>query len=167
VDTTLPFAEKLRVFAVHNGVEETLAWVNEEDARRLIESRKVTLLKTKTKIRSLRVLDMHPGERISFARAELKHTRYSHNQETPQNPKNCWTLVYLPMGKDPAALFVQQIFMAVLMGAGGAKLVEEPKRKRKAVHARLGRTRIRDLGSVPVGHKPVAPADTRPTPKAA
>jgi hypothetical protein len=111
------------VVAIHNGVPEILGWVYEDEARRLLETRKVTLCHRKGQARRLLCTDIKPGERISFARAELKHTRYSHNRETPHNPQNCWTLIHLPE-------HVQRVFMAVLISAGGATLIPEMKRKR-------------------------------------
>jgi hypothetical protein len=84
LNNILAFPEKLAVVAIHNGVRETLAWVDEEEARRLLKERKVTLAHRRGQARSLIVLDKHPVERISFARAELKHAWYSHNRETPE-----------------------------------------------------------------------------------
>jgi hypothetical protein len=127
LNATLAFAEKLQVIAVLNGVEETLGWVDEPEARRLLEQRKVTLLGTGTKVRKLRYIDIKPGERISFARSELKHTRYSHNHETPDNPEKCWTLIRLPK-------HTQHVFMAVVSQVHGCSIVIEP-RKRKRTHA--------------------------------
>jgi hypothetical protein len=155
------FAEKLEVIAVLNGVEETLGWVDEPEARRLIEQRKVTLLGTGTKIRKLRYVDIKPGERISFARSELKHTRYSHNHETADNPEKCWTLIRLPK-------HTQHVFMAVPAGLGGCSEVAKP-RKRKPKRAPyqsgtgdsgVGRRRMDRVGSV-------LAADAPRTPKAA
>jgi hypothetical protein len=85
-------------------------WIDEHEARELIKTRQAELLRTKKRIRALRLISgatatiARPIERGSGPRP----TRYSHNRETIDNPPKVWTLVHLPKS-------ARRIFLEVLI----------------------------------------------------
>ena len=97
---------KFPLVAELNGRKEVIGWVGEEDARRLIKEGKASLTGPWRR-RALRIT-VQTGEKIRFASSEIRHTRYSHNHETRENPENVWTLLRL-------ARWTQSVFLAQLL----------------------------------------------------
>lgn len=71
-----------------------IRWVDEDEARELIRAGCATLLRTKRRIRALR-LRARPvaGGQRPAARDPLRRFHYSHTRETDENPAGVWTLM--------------------------------------------------------------------------
>lgn len=77
---------------------EQICWLDEAQAREMIRKQEVELLWSKRRVRALRLRAAAPSPAQIRAYQQLGGTRYSHNRETPVNPRNCWTLTPLPSG---------------------------------------------------------------------
>jgi hypothetical protein len=108
--------EKLALHAVDGTF---LEWVDETLARKLIKDGTVEILRTKRRIRSLRVRAEKRAELVSITKSkfDLAHRKrpvgQSHRNETEQNPPKVWTI-------DPIPRRAEDLFVFSLSGKRAA-----------------------------------------------
>lgn len=105
-----------------------LCWVDEENARNLIRSRKVTVIRKKNRARVLVCIDADFHREAVLRRDGLTHTRYSHNHECDRadfagNPEGVWTLVPIPTDS-------RDVFIQVVTDCGGTRRLDSARTTR-------------------------------------
>lgn len=88
-----------------------LEWIDEDTARKLIKDGTVEILRTKTRVRSLRVRAEKRTALVSIttSKYDLAHRKrpvgQSHRNETNENPPKVWTIDRIPRSIDDLFVF--------------------------------------------------------------